>query len=80
MRARISVTALALLIGAFAASAANAQRQQPSQEELKARYEKKLKKEFLQKASWFTDYDEARAEAKAKGKLILTYFTRSYSP
>ncbi len=77
MRARISATALALLIGAFAASAANAQR---SQEELKARYEKKLKKEFLQKASWFTDYDEARAEAKAKGKLILTYFTRSYSP
>ena len=40
---------------------------------------KKLESRFLQKANWILDYDEARKVAKQEGKLIFTYFTRSYS-
>lgn len=53
---------------------------QKSQEELKALREEKLASEFLSKASWITDYDKARAEAKKSKKVIFAYFTRSYSP
>lgn len=54
--------------------------QGPDQAELKTRKEKKLASEFLQKAPWTTDYDKALADAKAGGKLIWAYFTRSYAP
>lgn len=50
-----------------------------SQDELKTRRTEKLAKPVFQKAAWLTDYDAARAEAKKSGKLILTYFTRSYA-
>ena len=53
---------------------------QNDQEALRGRYDAKLKKSFLTHATWFTDYDKARAEAKKSGRLIFTYFTRSYSP
>ncbi len=52
---------------------------QMSQDELIAEREKKLAKPVFKKASWIFDYDEARAEAKKQGKLIFTYFTRSYA-
>jgi hypothetical protein len=66
------LTILALTLAASAA-AAHAQ----SMEEKR---DKKLKSEFLTKAAWLTDYDQAREEAKKGGKLIFVYFTRSYAP
>jgi len=65
---RLALTALVL---AVAADAAHAQ----SNEEKRAQ---KLKAPFLSKAPWIADYDQARAEAKKAGRLILTYFTTSY--
>ncbi len=52
---------------------------QKSQEELTQLGEAKLAKSVFKLASWGTDYDAARAEAKASGKLIFAYFTRSYA-
>ena len=40
---------------------------------------KKLAKPLFQKANWIFDYDKAREEAKKQGKLLFTYFTRSYA-
>ena len=45
-----------------------------------AKKEKKLEGEWLSKAEWTTDYDEARAASTKTGKPIFVYFTRSYSP
>lgn len=53
---------------------------QDEQAELIAKREKKLEGEWLKNAAWITDYDEARAEAKATGKPVFAYFTRSYAP
>ena len=61
-------------------AAAVAAPQQPDQAELKAKYEAKLTAEYLEFGGWLTDYDAARAKAKAEGKLLFTYFSRSYSP
>ena len=41
--------------------------------------DKKLGKEWVKKGGWITDYDKAREAAKGSSKLILAYFTRSYS-
>ena len=46
---------------------------------LQAKLDEKLATPFLTKAEWSTDYDQARTLAKAKGKVILAYFTRSYA-
>ncbi len=51
----------------------------PTQEELIAKRDEKLKLSFLQKAPWLTDYDAARAAAKKSGKPIFVYFSRSYA-
>lgn len=56
-----------------------AQKEQ-SQEELKAKRDKKLADPWLKNADWITDYDKARETAKSSGRLIFAYFTRSYSP
>jgi len=42
--------------------------------------EKKLAGEWLKKANWITDFDQAREEAKKSKKTIFAYFTRSYAP
>jgi hypothetical protein len=55
------------------------QAQPPSQEQLKANLEAKLKAPFLAKAPWITDFDKARDESKKSGKPIFAYFTRSYA-
>ena len=39
----------------------------------------KLAEAWLKKAAWITDYDKALQEAKASGKPIFAYFTRSYA-
>ena len=45
---------------------------------LEERLEAKLAEPWLRLAGWTTDYDTARARAKAEGKLIFAYFTPSY--
>ena len=50
------------------------------QAELRAKYEEKIAKDFVSYGGWLLDYDEARAKAKEEGKLLFTYFSRSYSP
>jgi hypothetical protein len=50
------------------------------QAKYRANYEKKLTSNFITDGGWVLDYDAARAKAKAEGKLIFAYFTRSYSP
>jgi hypothetical protein len=50
-----------------------------SQEDLVKLRDEKLAKEWLKKAHWLTDYDEARDVSRGKKKPILAYFTRSYS-
>ncbi len=73
-------TVSALVLAALALSAPlAAQRQQPSQEDLVKLREEKLAKEVFKLAPWSFDYDAARKQAKAEGKLIFAYFTRSYA-
>lgn len=60
-------------------AAPSAQAQEPSQEDLRARFGEKLGKPFLRAAAWTTDYDAARARATVEKKLIVAYFTRSYA-
>ena len=50
-----------------------------AQDDMIAKRDKKLKEPFLTKAAWITDYDKAREESKKSGKLLFTYFTRSYA-
>jgi hypothetical protein len=49
-------------------------------EDMQAKYEKKLSKEFVEYGGWITDYDVARATAKKEGKVLFVYFSRSYAP
>ena len=56
------------------------QRTPPTQAELKQRFEIKLEGAWLKNAVWVLDYDKARVMAKASGKQIFAYFTRSYAP
>lgn len=51
-----------------------------SAQSMEERRDKKLQSEFLKKAAWFTDYDQAREEAKKTNKVIFVYFSRSYAP
>ena len=68
----------AVIVGGLALAAA-LPAQQKSQEELIVEREKKLAKPVFHEANWLFDYDQARAEARKQGKLLFTYFTRSYS-
>ena len=70
---------LAIATALLLSAAAPVWAQQPDQETLKANYKKKLDAAFLTKASWITDYEKAREEAKKSGKPIFAYFSRSYA-
>lgn len=73
-------TVSSLVLAALALSAPlAAQQPQKSQEDFIKLRDEKLAKEVFQKAPWGFDYDAARKQAKAEGKLILAYFTRSYA-
>ena len=74
---RVLAGALAGVVLALAAGSAAAQE---TQEGLKAKYEEKVKESWFADYGWTGDYDKAREEAKKGGKLIVAYFTRSYSP
>ncbi len=47
---------------------------------LQEKLDAKLQEPFVKNSAWVLDYDDALAQAKASGKLILGYFTRSYAP
>ena len=53
---------------------------QKSQPQLVEQRAEKLAKPFVTSAPWMLDYDKARAAAKKQDKILLAYFTRSYSP
>lgn len=55
----------------------NVQDNEPTPQE---KFEKKIHKEFVEYGNWSLDYDAVRKQAKEEGKLIFTYFSRSYSP
>ena len=57
-----------------------AQERTKSQEEYQKSRAEKLAKPVFKMAPWIFDYDEARKQAAAQDKLLLTYFTRTYSP
>ena len=87
MKAILSLAGTALVAGLIIQGDLQAQRdpitrpgQRLSQEEYKQRRAEKLAKDFLKKADWFLDYDEARAEASKQGKWIFTYFSRTFEP
>jgi len=65
--------ALALLAGVVAA-------EDEEQSTYRKQYEEKLSKPFAKNADWVHGYDEALKRAKAEGKIVFAYFTRSYSP
>lgn len=50
-----------------------------SQKELIRLRDEKLALPVFKKADWTFDYDAARARAKKEGKVIFTYFSRSYA-
>ena len=76
--ARIVVLA-GLLAVLFASSALAQGRTPPSQDQLKQQRADKVAEAWFTGAGWTDDYDVAREKAKASGKLILAYFTRTYS-
>jgi hypothetical protein len=49
------------------------------QEQLQQKYQKKISSDWFVKGGWSDDYAACRARAKKEGKIILVYFTRSYS-
>ena len=67
----------AILTAAVVALAARAATAQEGLEEKKAQ---KLASEFLKKADWILDYDQAREQARKTGKAIFALFSRSYAP
>ena len=48
--------------------------------DMEAKYQEKLKKEFVSKVPLEMKLDDAMAKAREQKKLILGYFTRSYAP
>lgn len=50
-----------------------------AQDDLESKLAKKLESEWLKKADWLTDYDDALEASKKSGKPILGYFSRSYA-
>ncbi len=68
-----------LLTALFIASTTVVASAQGSQEDLKAKYEKKISEDWYTSAGWITDYEVALAKSKETGKPIVGYFSRSYS-
>jgi TRAP-type C4-dicarboxylate transport system substrate-binding protein len=80
MRSHLKTGILAGALALGVSTAAFAQADPEKQAAYKAALEAKLQKPFMQNAAWQTDYDKARAKAKESGKLLFTYFTRTYLP
>jgi hypothetical protein len=70
---RIALLGLPLAILAQGVSA-------QSPEQLQEKYQKKITSDWFVKGGWSDDYAACLGRAKKEGKVILAYFTRSYSP
>lgn len=57
-----------------------AQAKQPSQDDLKAKYEAKLQEAWFVDGGWSVDFAGAKERAKKENKVVFAYFSRSYSP
>ena len=68
---KIMVLAAALLLASSPSAWAD--------EELQAKYDEKVAKEFVAHGGWLLDYDKALEKAAGEKKYIFAYFTRSYS-
>lgn len=68
------------LVLVLALGSGTAQRKEPDQGEMQKRWEAKQAEAWLKDGGWTTDLDAAKARAKEQNKVILAYFTRSYSP
>ena len=73
MRNPLRTAALSLAALTLAAAPAVAQ------SELEKKRDAKLGEDWVTSNGWTSDYDEARKQAKESGKVIFTYFTRSYA-
>ncbi|MCH2112346.1 MAG: hypothetical protein MK213_05760 [Planctomycetes bacterium] len=51
-----------------------------AQDDLVAKYEKKIAKSWVAHGSWSEDFEGSLTRAKAENKVIFAYFTRSYAP
>ena len=51
-----------------------------SAESMEEKFAAKLESPFLKNAAWVHSYEHALKTAKAEGKLVFAYFTRSYAP
>ena len=78
MNAKLTWAGAAVVGTLFLATGLPAQRTQPSQEDLIKQRVEKLDKPVFKNTDWLFDYDKAKEQAKKEGKLIFTYFTRSY--
>lgn len=65
---------VAALAGAAFASPAAAQ------DDLQAKFDKKISEDWVSHGNWVLDFEEAKKRAAAEDKLIFAYFTRSYAP
>lgn len=84
MRGVLAVAAAGVVLAAVAAPAVaqqdpDAAKKEKQQADFKAKYEAKLKEPWIVDYGWITDYDKAREKAAADKKLMVGYFTRSYS-
>ena len=56
------------------------QRRQKSQSQLIEQWESKQQESWFTGGGWSPDFAAAKARAAKEGKVILAYFSRSYSP
>ena len=80
MRFKLRTAVLSFALAAAFSASASAQAEDDLKGRMEENLEAKLAKPFASNAAWLTDYGTALAEAKASGKTIFTYFTRSYAP
>ena len=78
MSVKLTWASAAVVGTLFLANGLPAQLSQPSQEDLIQLRAEKLDKPVFKRANWLFDYDKAKEQAKKEGKLLFTYFTRSY--
>lgn len=78
MRTR-SLSFLMTIVAATWAGAQGSKGAEKTPAELARLFEEKSAKPWIRKGAWLTDFDEACAQAKAQGKLVFAYFTRSYA-
>lgn len=73
-------TTLGPVLACILVAGADAQRRPPTAEQLVESRQQKLQEAFLANGDWALSFAAAKKRAKAEGKLIFGYFTRSYSP